>query len=121
MYDSVGKSTFDRDFELIARLGTLVSFGQSSGVPEPVSLHRLSSKNIKLLRPSLYNYLATQAEMEHYTGLLLDMLKHETLHVNVWREYVLSAEGVQTAQRDLLSRRTTGKLLMRVLPSVEDS
>ncbi|WFD28153.1 NADPH:quinone reductase [Malassezia nana] len=87
VYDSVGKSTLDQDFELIARLGTLVSFGQSSGVPDPVPLLRLSAKNIKLLRPSLYHYLTTQAEMEHYTGLLLDMLKHDTLHVNVWRDW----------------------------------
>lgn len=38
VFDGVGKDTFDRSLESLARKGTLVSFGNSSGAVEPFSL-----------------------------------------------------------------------------------
>lgn len=37
---------------MIRRKGTLVSFGNASGVVDPVPLFKLTAKNIKLLRPT---------------------------------------------------------------------
>jgi hypothetical protein len=36
---------------MIKRKGTIVSFGNASGLVEPVDLLKLSEKNVKLLRP----------------------------------------------------------------------
>ncbi|KAL4399419.1 NADPH:quinone reductase [Malassezia pachydermatis] len=120
VYDSVGKTTFDMNFDLVARLGTIVSFGQSSGMPEPLLLRRLTDKNLKVLRPGVFSYLTTQEEMEHYASILWDFMSKGQIQTNIWREYLLSAEGVQAAQRELTSRATTGKLLLRLWPSKDD-
>lgn len=120
VYDSVGQATFDSDFELVRRLGTIVSFGQSSGVPEPVRLLRLTPKNVALLRPQLYNYLTTPEEFAQYTQILLDLLQRDVIRISIYREYLFSTEGVQQAQRDLTSRKTTGKLMLRIPPTRDD-
>lgn len=38
VFDGVGKSTFDRSLEVIARKGTVVSFGNASGAVEPFAI-----------------------------------------------------------------------------------
>ena len=38
VFDGVGKKTFDRSLELVARKGTMVSFGNASGLVEPFSI-----------------------------------------------------------------------------------
>ena len=38
IFDGVGNSTFDRDLEVIARKGTIVSFGNASGAVEPFAI-----------------------------------------------------------------------------------
>ena len=114
VYDSVGATTWDANFTAVARLGTLVSFGQSSGVPPALPLARLSAKNVRVLRPSLFRYLTTREEVVRYTGVLFGLLAANRVQVHVWREYLFGAAGVQEAQRDLRSRTTSGKLLIRV-------
>lgn len=114
VYDSVGQATWDANFDAVARLGTLVSFGQSSGTPEPMALARLSPKNLKVLRPALFNYVTTKEEMAHYAQQLFGFLADGKIRENVWREYLFGAAGVQEAQRDLSSRATSGKLLIRI-------
>ncbi|WFD01328.1 NADPH:quinone reductase [Malassezia yamatoensis] len=74
VYDSVGQATWDANFHAVARLGTLVSFGQSSGKPEDLALARLGAKNLRVLRPTLFNYLDTQQDTQYYAGILFDMV-----------------------------------------------
>lgn len=57
VFDGVGKSTFEGDLQVLARKGTLVSFGNASGVVPPFAITRLSAKNLKVLRPQLYGYI----------------------------------------------------------------
>jgi NADPH2:quinone reductase len=52
VFDGVGKDTFDNNFKLIKRKGTIVSVGNASGAVEPFSLPKLVEKNVKLLRPT---------------------------------------------------------------------
>ena len=52
IFDGVGKDTFDANFEMIKRKGTIVSVGNASGAVEPFSLLRLVQKNVKILRPT---------------------------------------------------------------------
>lgn len=42
---------FDSDFEMLRRMGTLVSVGNASGAVPPFAPLKLSEKNLKLLRP----------------------------------------------------------------------
>jgi len=45
-------SSFDNNFKLIARKGTIVTLGNASGAVPPFSPMILVEKNVKLLRPT---------------------------------------------------------------------
>lgn len=111
VYDSVGKDTFDRSLDCLARRGMLVLFGQSSGpVPafDPQLLNRKGS--LFLTRPTLNDYVATRAELLERAGALFDWIRRGELHVRVGAEFPL--EKAADAHRALASRRTTGKVLL---------
>ncbi|KAF2395627.1 NAD(P)-binding protein [Trichodelitschia bisporula] len=110
VFDGVGKATFDVDLEVLARKGTLVSFGNASGPVEPVALFRLTAKNIKLLRPTLMGYVAEREEWEAYTKELWDMVA-KGVDVRVHDVYPL--KEVARAHEDLEGRKTMGKVLLK--------
>lgn len=98
----------------MARKGTIVSIGNASGAVPPVSLLSLSSKNIKVARPSLGNSVATPEEWGSYTAELFTLLASGVVRQSVYQEYPLSAAGVRQAEIDITSRKTTGKLLIKI-------
>ncbi|KAI1208756.1 NAD(P)-binding protein [Annulohypoxylon truncatum] len=110
VFDGVGKSTFDLSLDVLARKGSLVSFGNASGAVPPVTITRLTAKNAKLLRPTVANYVATRAEYEAYSKELFDFIERDGLDARIHGVYPLSE--VARAQEDLEGRKTTGKLLL---------
>lgn len=48
--------------QALARKDSLESFGNASGVVPPFSIARLTPKNLKLPRPSLFTHLHTKEE-----------------------------------------------------------
>ncbi|KAI9889618.1 MAG: NADPH:quinone reductase [Vezdaea aestivalis] len=112
VYDGVGKDTFDLDIKLLARKGTLVSFGNASGPVPPISLLVLSSKNLKVTRPRLYASIATREEFEGYASELFALMKEHNIKVQTHEIYPL--RDTARAHADLESRKTTGKLLLKI-------
>lgn len=110
VFDGVGKSTFDLSLDVLARKGTLVTFGNASGAPEPLTIARLSPKNVKLTRPTLFNAIATREEFTGYTNELFDFILKDGLDTKIHEVYPLSEAA--RAQDDLEGRKTTGKLLL---------
>lgn len=110
VFDGVGKSTFDTSLEAVKRKGTVVSFGNASGAPEPLVLARLTAKNCKVARPTLNNYIVEREEKESYMKELWYMLG-QGVRVEVHKVYPLSE--VAQAHIDLEGRKTTGKLLLK--------
>ncbi|KAG8682393.1 hypothetical protein FRC11_014944, partial [Ceratobasidium sp. 423] len=51
IFDGVGASTWEDDFVSIRRKGTIVSYGNASGVVPPFSVLKLGPKNVKVCRP----------------------------------------------------------------------
>ena len=90
VFDGVGRDTFDGDLEVVARKGTVVSFGNASGVVPPLTLARLTPKNIKVLRPTLFGYVATRQELADYAAELFDMIRLEKVTVRVHKTYPLA-------------------------------
>ncbi|KAE9965945.1 hypothetical protein EG328_009290 [Venturia inaequalis] len=111
VFDGVGKATFEKSFECVARKGSMVSYGNASGAVPPFTIARLSGKNIKLIRPSLFGYLATREEFETYTKELLEFIEQGKLDIKIHEIYPL--KDAARAQEDLEGRRTTGKLLLK--------
>ncbi|PFH52349.1 hypothetical protein AMATHDRAFT_57416 [Amanita thiersii Skay4041] len=114
VFDGVGKDTFDNNFKLIRRKGTIVSVGNASGAVAPVSLLKLVEKNVKLLRPTMSNYVYTPEEARKYGIMTFDLISKGQLKIQVFKEYPFTAEGAKEAQRDLTGGKTTGKLVIKV-------
>ena len=109
--DGVGKATWELSLQAIARKGTMVSFGNASGAVEPISLQVLAPKNIKLCRPTLYNYLVEREEKEWYVSELWKVVTAGKLEVPIHKVYPLA--DVAQAHLDIEGRKTTGKLLLK--------
>ncbi|CAG8613481.1 10333_t:CDS:2 [Paraglomus brasilianum] len=109
-YDGVGKDTFDTSLASLRRLGWMVSFGNASGVVPPFSLLRLSEKNVTLVRPTLFNYIATREEFNKYCEEFFALLVAQKVDIKIHKTYKLS--DVKQAHSDLEGRKTSGKLVL---------
>ncbi|KAF9245646.1 hypothetical protein BU15DRAFT_40852 [Melanogaster broomeanus] len=114
VFDGVGKDTFDSNFEMLRRKGTLVSVGNASGAVPPFAPLKLVQKNIKLLRPTMNNYAYTSSEKMYYSNALWKLVQNGTMLPLIHKEYPFTAEGVKEAQSDLVGGKTTGKLVVKV-------
>ncbi|KAJ2454989.1 hypothetical protein EV183_001093 [Coemansia sp. RSA 2336] len=112
VYDGVGKATFADSLRALRREGSMVSFGNASGVVPPVSLLDLSAQNIKLLRPRLYGYIVEDDEFRLHLNAVLRMLEQGQLDVQIYKVYEL--KDARLAHMDLEARKTTGKLLLAI-------
>ncbi|OCL13857.1 NAD(P)-binding protein [Glonium stellatum] len=111
VFDGVGKATFDASLASLRSKGTMVSFGNASGPVPPVAIARLSPKNLRLMRPTLFSYLTTREEFEKYANELWDFMTKGKMDANVHDTYPL--QDVARAHQDLEGRKTTGKLLLQ--------
>jgi NADPH2:quinone reductase len=111
VYDSVGKTTFDKSLNCLTRRGMLVLYGQSSGPVPPLDPQVLNRKgSLYLTRPTLVHYVATRPELLERASAVLGWVADGTLEVRIGREFPLPAAA--EAHRELESRRTTGKVLL---------
>jgi NADPH2:quinone reductase len=111
IYDGVGKTTFDKDLNLLRPRGYLVLFGASSGPVAPFDPILLSQKgSIFLTRPTLGHYAASREDLELRSREVCEQISGGKLKLRIGHVYKLS-EAAQ-AQRDLEGRKTTGKLLL---------
>jgi NADPH2:quinone reductase len=120
VYDSVGKTTFDKSLSALRPRGLLALFGQSSGSVAPVDPSVLVGKgSLFLTRPSLAHYIATREELLWRAGEVLAAVQSGALKLHIDRIYPLA--NAADAHRDLESRRTTGKVLLAVSDEVKSS
>jgi NADPH2:quinone reductase len=111
VYDSVGKTTFDKGLNLLRPRGMMVLYGGSSGAVAPIDPLVLTQKgSIFLTRPSLANYITTAQELQQRAGAVFGMIREGKLKLRI--EHVYPLAQVQQAHRDLEGRKTTGKLLL---------
>ncbi len=108
VYDSVGKTTFDKSLDCLRPRGLLALFGQSSGAVPPFDLQILNRKgSLFITRPTLAHYTATRAELETRAAAVLGA----GLDVRIDR--ILPLAEAAEAHRLLEGRHTSGKLLLR--------
>jgi NADPH2:quinone reductase len=110
VYDSVGKDTFQGSLECLKVRGYMVSFGQSSGTPDPVPTTALGVKSLFLTRPSMMHYNVNRDELLEASGELFANVVSGVLRARVNHTYPLS-EASQ-AHADLESRKTTGSVVL---------
>ncbi|HLA09059.1 MAG TPA: quinone oxidoreductase [Pyrinomonadaceae bacterium] len=111
VYDGVGKSTFEKDLNVLRPRGYLVLFGGSSGAVPPFDLIKLSQKgSLFITRPTLAHYTLTREELEWRANDLIQMIVSDALRLRIHKTYSLSE--AELAHRDLEGRKTSGKLIL---------
>jgi NADPH:quinone reductase len=111
VYDSVGKTTFEKGLDVLAPRGTMALFGQSSGPAGPLDPQILNQKgSIFLTRPSLFHYVASREELLARAGDVLAWVKDGSLPLRLDRTFPLAEAAA--AHRALEARETSGKVLL---------
>jgi NADPH:quinone reductase len=111
VYDSVGKTTFEKGLNVLRPRGMMVLFGGSSGAApslDPITL--LQKGSLFLTRPTMHNYTASRAELEMRADAVFEMIAAKKLKLRF--EHIYPLQDAQQAHRDLEGRKTTGKLLL---------
>ena len=111
VYDSVGKTTFDKGLNLLRPRGMMALYGGSSGAVAPIDPLILTQKgSIFLTRPSLGAYVLTPEELQRRAASVFGMIRDGKLKLRI--EHIYPLAEAQQAHRDLEGRKTTGKLLL---------
>ena len=111
VYDSVGKTTFDKSLNCLRPRGFLVLYGQSSGAVPPIDPQVLNSKgSLFLTRPSLGHYAADRAELLNRTGDLFKWMVSGELSVRIDKRFPLNEAA--EVHRYMEDRKTKGKVLL---------
>ncbi len=112
VYDSVGRTTFEKGLNCLRRRGMMVLFGQSSGPVPPLELTQLNAKgSLYITRPGLPHYIATRDELLWRAGDVLKWVADQRLKVRIDRTYPL--QEVARAHQDLEGRKTSGKVIIK--------
>jgi NADPH2:quinone reductase len=113
VYDSVGKTTFDKSLNVLRPRGMMVLFGQSSGPVPPFDPAVLNARgSLFLTRPSLGHHFLDRQELLWRAGDIFRYIAAGAVKVRISGTYPLAEAA--NAHRDLEGRKTTGKLLLKV-------
>jgi NADPH2:quinone reductase len=111
VYDSVGRTTFDKSLNVLRARGMMVLYGGSSGPVPPFDLIGLSTRgSLFVTRPTLKHYILTRDDLLARAGAVLAAVEAGKLKVRMEHTYPLSE--ARQAHVDLEGRKTTGKLLL---------
>ncbi|MDK9708857.1 MAG: quinone oxidoreductase [Desulforhopalus sp.] len=111
VYDSIGRSTFMKSLDCLRPMGTMVSFGQSSGPLGPFDIGLLAQKgSLFLTRPSLMHYTARREDLLAHAADLFAVVSAGAVKSQIRQEYPL--RDAARAHRDLEERKTTGSSIL---------
>lgn len=111
VYDSVGQATFMKSLDCLRPMGTMVSFGQSSGPVESINVGLLGAKgSLFLTRPSLMHYTAARDDLVAHAHDLFEVVMSGAVSIHILQEYAL--KDAARAHRDLEARKTSGSTVL---------
>jgi len=111
VYDSVGKSTFDKSIDCLKPRGYMVLYGNASGPVTEFNPATLGPKgSLFLTRPTLFAYTADRESLEWRSGDVFNWIRDGKLKLRV--EHFFPLAEAQEAHRALEGRKTTGKVIL---------
>jgi NADPH2:quinone reductase len=111
VFDGVGKATLKGSLSCLKPRGTMVSFGNASGAPDPIEpLELMNRGSVYFTRPTLRDYTSTREELLERAADLFAMIESGALDVTVENAYPL--EEAARAHSDLAARRTVGPSIL---------
>jgi NADPH2:quinone reductase len=109
-FDGIGAATLESTLQALARGGTAVSIGSTSGPRPAIRPEQLIPQCIRLAGGSVFSYTADPAELQRRAGAVIEGIRAGWLRVHEGKAYPL--ESAAEAHRDLESRATQGKLYL---------
>ena len=112
VYDSIGKNTIEDSMDVLEKRGLLVSFGNASGVPEPINILDLMKKgSIYVTRPTLFDYVKTRDQLEKASSSFFDALINKKVSIDIQQEF--SLRNIADAHNSLTRRETMGATIIK--------
>ena len=113
VYDGVGRDTFMKSLDCLARRGLMVSFGNASGPVDPFPATILAQKgSLFLTRPTLYDYTLAPDELQQAARTLFAVVESGKVKIEVKQRFPL--RDAADAHRALESRKTSGSTILAV-------
>jgi len=110
VYDSVGKDTIMGSLGCLKTFGTLVNFGQSSGVPDQFRISHLSRGSFHLTRPILFHFTADRNWLERAAQALFEAVGSSDIKIKIGNSIPLIK--AKEAHQNLEDRKTTGSTVL---------
>ena len=111
VYDSIGKDTLIDSMDSLRKRGMLVSFGNASGVPDPINILDLMKKgSLFITRPTLFDYVKTREQLINASEKYFDVLKSGHVKIDVQQKFRL--EEVGEAHAAMSNRKTVGTTVL---------
>jgi len=110
VFDSIGRTTFEKSLNCLKTLGYMVLFGQSSGPVTNFDLDILSKKGLFITRPSLHHHASSREEILKRANKLFQWIASGEIKIRIHKTFPL--EKASEAHELLESRQTSGKLLL---------
>jgi NADPH2:quinone reductase len=107
VYDSVGLDTLESSIQCLSVVGLLVSFGSSSGEPNPIPLSSLAQKCLFLTRFVLFVYAENREDLVLTANEVFTLAEQGIFQPNISHRY--SFDEIPRAHEELESRSTTGQ------------
>jgi NADPH2:quinone reductase len=107
VYDGVGAKTFEESLDCLAIRGTMVSFGNASGLVANVDPKKhIAPKGLYFTRPSIAHYTVTREELVNSANAVFEAIKTNKFKVKIFKKFAL--KDAVTAHEELEARKLTG-------------
>jgi len=112
VYDGIGKLTFAASLDCLRPRGMMVSFGASSGAPDPMAVGTLNAKgSLFLTRPGLAAYASELGEYHERASSVFNAVTSGVIKPEAWRVFALS--DAAAAHAALEGGQSAGAILLR--------
>ena len=112
VYDSVGKTTFEKSIDCLQRFGYMVLYGNASGPVTEFNPATLGPKgSLFLTRPTLFDYTADRESLEWRSSDVFKWIAEAKLTLRL--EHFFALADAQEAHDALEGRKTTGKIILK--------
>jgi len=111
VYDGVGAKTFEESLDCLAIRGTMVSFGNASGLIDKVDPKKhIAPKGLYFTRPSIAHYTVTREELVNSANTVFEAIKAGKFKVKIFKKFAL--KDAATAHEELEARKLTGPAIL---------
>jgi len=113
VYDGVGKSTILKSMDALMPLGLLVNYGEASGKPDNLDMHRIASKGcLFVTRPTFALYTAIRDELLNGAKRLFKLVKSGHIRPQIAAKFKLEEAG--KAHDFMEARKNMGSIILTI-------